>query len=58
LEMTSCRQPPGRRWELAVYVRHLGNREYITGSANVPIPAFTGRPGEPRVWGTQFTLRR
>ncbi len=50
-------EPPSRRWELAVYVRNLGGTEYITGTANVPIPAFTGRPGEPRVWGTQFTLR-
>ena len=51
-------EPPSRRWEMAVYVRNLGNQDYITGTANVPIPAFTGRPGDPRQWGTQFTLRR
>lgn len=51
-------EPKNRRWEIAVYVRNLGNQGYITGTANVPIPAFTGRPGEPRHWGTQFTLRR
>ena len=51
-------EPQSRRWEIAVYVRNLGNQEYITGTANVPIPAITGRPGEPRHWGTQFTLRR
>ena len=51
-------EPQNRRWEIAVYVRNLGNQEYITGTANVPLPAFTGRPGEPRHWGTQFTLRR
>jgi iron complex outermembrane recepter protein len=51
-------EPRNRRWEVAVYVRNLGNQEYITGTANVPIPAFTGRPGDPRHWGTQFTLRR
>jgi hypothetical protein len=28
------------------------------GTANVPLPAFTARPGDPRQWGTQFTLRR
>ena len=50
-------EPRDTRWEIAVYVRNLGNQEYITGTANVPIPAFTGRPGEPRHWGTQFTLR-
>jgi iron complex outermembrane receptor protein len=51
-------EPQNRRWEIAVYVRNLGNQEYITGTANVPLPAITGRPGEPRHWGTQFTLRR
>ena len=51
-------EPQNRRWEVAAYVRNLGNQEYITGTANVPIPAFTGRPGDPRHWGTQFTLRR
>lgn len=51
-------EPQDRRWEIAVYVRNLGNQEYITGTANVPIPAITGRPGEPRHWGTQFTIRR
>jgi hypothetical protein len=27
-------------------------------TGNIGLPAFTARPGEPRVWGTQFTLRR
>ena len=51
-------KPRSRRWEIAVYVRNVGNTEYITGTNNVPIPAFTARPGEPRLWGTQFTLQR
>ena len=51
-------EPRSRRWEIAVYVRNAGNREYITGTANVPVTAFTSRPGEPRNWGTQFTIRR
>ena len=50
-------EPKTRHWELAVYVRNLGNQEYITGTANVPIPAITGRPGDPRHWGTQLTIR-
>jgi iron complex outermembrane recepter protein len=50
-------EPRSRRWELAVFVRNVGTHEYFTGTANVPLPAFTGRPGEPRHWGTQFTLR-
>ena len=51
-------EPRGRRWEMAVFVHNAGNTEYITGTANVPLPAFTARPGSPRQWGTQFTLRR
>jgi iron complex outermembrane receptor protein len=52
-------EPPSRRWELAIYMRNVGQREYITGTAtNVTLPAFNGRPGEPRHWGTEFTLRR
>ena len=42
---------------LPSYARNVANTEYLTGTANVPLPAFTGRPGEPRQWGTQFTLR-
>jgi iron complex outermembrane receptor protein len=51
-------EPASRRWELAVYVRNAGDQEYITGTGNAALPAFTARPGEPRLWGTQFTLRR
>ena len=33
-------EPRSRRWEIAVYVRNLGNQEYITGhGTNVPLPA-------------------
>jgi iron complex outermembrane receptor protein len=51
-------EPRGRRWEMAVYVRNAGNREYVIGTGNAALPAFSARPGEPRLWGTQFTLRR
>jgi iron complex outermembrane receptor protein len=52
-------EPWSRRWELAVYGRNVGGREYITGTAtNLTLPAYNGRPGEPRRWGTEFTLRR
>ena len=49
-------EPHHRRWELSVFVRNLANQEYLTSTSNVPLPAFTGQPGEPRMWGTQFTL--
>jgi iron complex outermembrane recepter protein len=48
------------RWEVAIYARNLRNEAYITGAMapNVGFPASTGRPGEPRQWGTQLTVRR
>ena len=51
-------EPRHRRWEFAIYARNIGNKEYITGTASFPLPAIGGRPGEPRHWGTQITLRR
>jgi iron complex outermembrane receptor protein len=52
-------EPRSRRWELAVYARNVGGRPYITGTAtNVTLPAYNGRPGEPRHWGTELSLRR
>ncbi len=51
-------EPRQKTWELAVFVRNLGNRAYITGTFTTPITAIGGRPGEPRQWGTQITLRR
>jgi iron complex outermembrane receptor protein len=50
--------PHHGRWEIAVYARNVGNAEYITGTGNAAPDAITGRPGEPRQWGTQFTIRR
>jgi iron complex outermembrane recepter protein len=52
-------EPRSRRWELVVYARNLRNHGYITGTlTNVSLPAINGRPGEPRQWATQFTIRR
>ena len=57
-------RPPARRFRAAEPAlgdsrlrAQRGQPGYITGTANVPLPAFTGRPGEPRHWGTQFTWR-
>lgn len=50
-------EPRHRRWEIAVYARNIRNTEYITGTTSGPLPAIGGRPGDPRQWGTQFTLR-
>jgi len=52
-------EPRTRHWELALYARNAANREYITGTANLrELPSINGRPGDPRQWGTQFTIRR
>ncbi|HET7747367.1 MAG TPA: TonB-dependent receptor [Vicinamibacteria bacterium] len=51
-------EPSSRRWEIALYARNVGNREYVTGTANLSENAITGRPGDPRHWGAQLTLRR
>ncbi len=51
--------PRNRRWDVSVYVRNIGRQEYVTATweatGNI---AISGRPGEPRQWGTQFTIRR
>ena len=51
--------PRSRRWEVSVYGRNLGRQEYVTATwlATRQL-AISGRPGEPRHWGTQFTIRR
>ena len=52
-------EPPSRRWELAFYARNVGQQPYVTGTnTGAAFPAYNGRPGEPRHWGTQFTIRR
>jgi hypothetical protein len=60
LQLRAGFESRSRRWEVAVYARNVGNREYLTGATatNAGFPAFTGRPGEARQWGTQLTLRR
>ena len=50
--------PRHRRWEIAVYARNVANTEYLTGTSTGGAPAIVGRPGEPRQWGTQFTIRQ
>jgi iron complex outermembrane receptor protein len=52
-------EPSNKRWELAFYARNLGDQPYVTGmNSGAAFPGYNGRPGEPRQWGTQFTIRR
>ncbi len=48
---------PGR-WSVNVHAMNLTGEDFITGSSGSPLPAFGGRPGEPRLVGIQLTLRR
>jgi iron complex outermembrane receptor protein len=51
-------EPRSKRWELAVYVRNVGRQEHVTATWDATADlAISGRPGEPRHWGTQFTIR-
>jgi len=51
--------PRSRRWEVSVYVQNLGRQEYVTGTwVATRGVAISGRPGRPRHWGTEFTIRR
>jgi iron complex outermembrane receptor protein len=51
--------PRTRRWEVSVYVQNLGRQEYVTGTwVATRGVAISGRPGRPRHWGTEFTIRR
>jgi iron complex outermembrane receptor protein len=50
LHLRAAFEPTSNRWEMAFYVRIARNREYIVGTGNAALPAFTARPGEPRLW--------
>jgi iron complex outermembrane recepter protein len=58
VQLRAAWQPRHRFWEFSVFVRNLGNSGYITGTGTAPVTAIGGRPGEPRQWGTQITVRR
>ena len=49
-------EPRSRHWEVALYIRNIANTPYITATGDVSAVAISGRPGESRQWGTQFTL--
>lgn len=47
-----------RRWTLAAYARNLTNTDYITATFGTSPVAFGGRPGPPRPFAIEFTVRR
>jgi iron complex outermembrane receptor protein len=55
----SARLTPARgRWALDVFVRNVGDANYITGTFSSPPPAIGGRPAEPRRIGISLEIRR
>jgi iron complex outermembrane recepter protein len=47
-----------RRWTVGAYARNLTNTDYVTGTFGTPPTAFAGRPGAPRQFAVEFTVRR
>ena len=49
-----------RRRGLAItaYARNLTAEDYVTGTFGAALPAIGGRPGEPRLFGLELTLRK
>jgi outer membrane receptor protein involved in Fe transport len=50
--------PANRRWALAAYARNLTNEDYVTATFGTVPTAFGGRPGPPRQFSINFTVRR
>jgi iron complex outermembrane receptor protein len=51
--------PRSRKWEVSVFMRNIGRQKHVTATwLATSGAAISGRPGEPRHWGTQFTIRR
>jgi outer membrane receptor protein involved in Fe transport len=50
--------PSHRRWTVGAYARNLTNTDYITATFGTPPTAFGARPGPPRQFALDFTVRR
>jgi iron complex outermembrane receptor protein len=50
--------PANRRWALAAYARNLMNEDYVTATFGTVPTAFGGRPGPPRQFAINLTVRR
>jgi outer membrane receptor protein involved in Fe transport len=47
-----------RRWTVGGYARNLTDENYITSTFGTPPTAFAGRPGPPRTFTIELTVRR
>ena len=50
--------PSHHRWSVDAYARNLTNTDYLTATFGTSQVAFGGRPGAPRQFAVDFTLRR
>ena len=50
--------PRHRRWTVAAYARNLTNTDYLTATFGTAPTAFGGRPGPPRQFTIDLTVRR
>jgi NAD(P)-dependent dehydrogenase (short-subunit alcohol dehydrogenase family) len=50
--------PSNRRWAIAAYARNLSNTDYLNATFGTSPVAYGGRPGPPRQFAMQFTIRR
>jgi iron complex outermembrane receptor protein len=47
-----------RAWTIAAYARNLTNTDYLTGTFGTSPAVFGGRPGPPRQYAVEFSVRR
>ena len=50
--------PRHHRWSVDAYARNLTNTDYLTATFGTSQVAFGGRPGAPRQFAVDFTVRR
>ena len=50
--------PSNRRWAIAAYARNLTNTDYLNATFGTSQVAYGGRPGPPRQFAIDFTIRR
>ena len=50
--------PSTRRWAIAAYARNLTNTDYLNATFGTSPVAYGGRPGPPRQFAIDFTIRR
>ena len=50
--------PSHRRWSIGAYARNLTNTNYIMATFGTSPAAFGGRPGAPRQFAIDFSVRR